>query len=722
MHDFFVTTPKGMESLLAGELRQLGIAAPRVGRAGVACRGSLEQAYRVCLWSRLASRVLLGLGHFEAASPEALYEGIRGLDWGLHLSPDGTLAVDAQVRDSSIRHSHYAALTVKDAVVDQFRERTGSRPSVDTERPDVRINLYLIKNRARLSLDLSGASLHRRGYRARGVAAPLKENLAAALLIESGWPALAAEGAPCVDLMCGSGTLPIEAALIAGDIAPALQRAYFGFLGWRGHEADLWQRLREEALQRRAEAAGRIPKLLGFDVDRRAVSAAQANLAAAGLGGCVHIERRPLEQARCEGCGERRGLVLINPPYGERIGAGSGLPALYRSIGQTLKQHFPGWRAALFTGNAALESRLGLKRDKRTRLYNGPIACELIQYPLPAARSAVSQRPVLPGEYPGEDVQAFSNRLRKNARHYARWAARAGIDCYRVYDADLPDYALAVDLYQGDSRWVQVQEYQAPARIDPERAAQRCQAALGAIGEVLEVAPEKVFYKQRRRQRGAAQYSRQARSGRFHPVREFNARFLVNLEDYLDTGLFLDHRPLRRLIQEQAAGKRFLNLFCYTGAATVHAALGGASESLSVDLSKRYLAWAERNLLLNGCDPARHRRLRADVLAWLEQAEVKRELGGRFDLALVDPPAFSNSKRMNGVFDVQRDHVTLIRRSMALLKPDGQLFFSTNLRRFELDRDGLRGYRIDNLSQWSIPEDFKRRPDIHRCFSIRHAS
>ncbi len=712
VHDLFVTTPKGMESLLAAELRQLGIGDVRPSGAGVGCRATLEQALRICLWSRLASRVLLALDSFRASSPEELYAGVRAVDWSEHLSETGTLAVDCHVRDSKITHSRYAALTVKDAVVDQLRERTGTRPSVDVERPDIRINLYVLRNRARLSLDLSGAALHRRGYRSEGVVAPLKENLAAALLIEAGWPQRAAAGEPFVDPMCGSGTLPIEAALMAADIAPGLQRDYYGFPGWRGHDAALWRRLLEEARQRRDTGLQTLPKILGFDIDGRAVRAAHANLAAAGLTGRVHIERRALADARCEGCGERRGLVLVNPPYGERIGADSDLPALYREIGQTLRAHFPGWRACLFTGNTGLESRLGLKREKKSVFHNGALACELICYPVPEAEKRADGAP-------GE-ARDFANRLRKNLKRLQRWAQREGIGCYRVYDADLPDYNFAVDLYQGEGRWVHAQEYQAPARIDPERAERRRQAALGVIAEVLEVSPDNVFYKVRRRQKGAEQYQRQGRRGRFYEVGEYGCRLRVNFEDYLDTGLFLDHRPVRRRIQDEAAGKRFLNLFCYTGVATVHAAAGGAVSSVSVDLSARYLEWAEQNLRLNGVSTEQHRLVRADVMQWLKTPDVIRQYRGQFDLVFVDPPVFSNSKRMDDVFDVQKHHVELIRRAMALLAPGGQLIFSTNLRRFRLDCSRLDRFVIEDISRASIPEDFSRRANIHHCFILTH--
>ena len=258
MHSLYVTTPAGTADLAAEELAACGVTEIKVERGGVACVGSLEQAYRACLWSRVANRVLLKIGEFPAPTPEALYDGVRGIDWGEHLTVDGTLAVDATSTSSAITHTQFAALKTKDGIVDQFRERTGARPSVDVDSPDVRVNLHLARDVATLDVDLAGESLHRRGYRGAQGAAPLKENLAAAVLLRAGWQKLVGEEGEgevgFVDPMCGSGSLAIEAALIAADVAPGLLRNEFGFLRWRGHDESVWQRLLTEAAERRAAA------------------------------------------------------------------------------------------------------------------------------------------------------------------------------------------------------------------------------------------------------------------------------------------------------------------------------------------------------------------------------------------------------------------------------------------------------------------------------------
>lgn len=384
-HTFFATTAKGMEALLAAELRGLGAAGVETHRAGAAFSGSLEVAYRACLWLRVANRVLLPLASFPAPTPQALYDGVQTISWAEHLDPRRTLAVDCSTSHSAIGHSHYAALKTKDAIVDQLRGETGARPSVAVVHPDVRVNVYIHEDRALLSIDLSGESLHRRAYRQRGAAAPLKENLAAAILLLAEWPRLAAAGAPLIDPMCGSGTLTIEAALMAAQIAPGRHRAYFGFLGWRGHQPAVWARLRQEAEEREVRDPKRLPLIHGYDASPSAVRAALANVEQAGLRGRVHIEKRALqacEPLTIRGSAGGLGIVVTNPPYGQRLGERAQLGDLYASLGDTLRRKFPGWTAYVLAGNPALSKRVGLRATRRHVLYNGAIECRLLVFPI----------------------------------------------------------------------------------------------------------------------------------------------------------------------------------------------------------------------------------------------------------------------------------------------------------------------------------------------------
>ena len=714
---FFAVAPRGVQDLLAEELKNLGAAAVNPSRSGAFFEGDLETGYRACLWLRTANRVLLPLCRFQAETPEALYEGVRDISWPEHIRPNGTLAVDFTASGSRITHTRYGALKVKDAVVDQFRDRCGIRPSVDLLRPDVRINVHLFRDEATVSLDLSGESLHKRGYRQEGGRAPLKENLGAAILLRAGWPDIAEKGGGLMDPMTGSGTLPIEAAWMAGDTAPGLLRTYFGFLRWRQHRADIWKRLLEEARERKDTGLKRIPPIVAYDTDRKAVRNALTHVEKAGLLGIVHIERRNLtDLVPHPAMAGHPGLVVLNPPYGERLGKVSELRSLYTGLGARMKAHFSGWKLSLFTGNVDLAKGIGLRAHKKYIFYNGPIECRLLNFQVAAERlypatgplRKIRSIPSLTSLNGGAEMLA--NRMRKNLRRLGKRFAREGISCFRLYDRDLPEYAVAVDVY---GQFVHVQEYEAPAVIDPQKAKVRLNQALAAIREVLCVPEEAIFLKVRRRQKGKTQYGKQGNQGIFHEVCERDFRFLVNFTDYIDTGLFLDQRVTRSLIRDLARGKRFLNLFCYTGTGTVAAAMGGAQSTVSVDASGGYLDWARGNLTLNRIDLNGHFFYQADVLTWL-----KENRGLCFDLIFLDPPTFSNSKALPGTIDVERDHVRLIHSAAELLEEDGIIFFSSNSRGFRLDREALNGFSLKDLSKTTLPPDFQRRRRMHHVWKI----
>lgn len=716
-HSLFITAALGLEPLLVEELISLGLDEVKQERAGVSCSGSLADAYRICMWSRLASRVLLPLAQFAAADPDQLYAGVQGIDWSEHMAADSTLAIDCATSKSQITHSRYAEQKTKDAIVDQFRVRTGDRPSVSLERPDVRLNLYLYQDQASLSLDLSGESLHRRGYRLDGVHAPLKENLAAGMLLRCGWPQICAAGGGLVDPLCGSGTLPLEAALMATNTAPGLLRTYYGFMGWKQHDDAAWQEVRQAADDKHQVGVGalKVP-IVGYDADPRAIRAAWDHAQQAGMDKLIHFERRRLAEF-VPPSGVRSGLFIANPPYGERLGNSTELVPLYNQLGQVMAQQCQGWHGGVITSEQELGRAIGLRADKINVLYNGALKCQLLQFvlnadnhwqSLAAKAQRVAQKPLSAG------AEMVANRLRKNLKKLSKWAQREGVDCYRLYDADLPEYAVAVDIY-GDE--VHLQEYRAPSSIDPDKAAERIRDVLAALPRVLDIAPDQIHLKVRQQQKGTDQYEKQARRGILKEVHEGNCRFLVNLTDYLDTGLFLDHRLTRQKIQSMADGKRFLNLFGYTGAATVHALKGGSSTTTTVDMSRTYLDWARKNVDLNGFASARQEFVQADCLVWLEQMQTRR--AGVFDLIFLDPPSFSNSKSMETTFDVQRDHVDLLRNTLRLLADGGQLIFSTNLRTFQMAVAAFDDLSLENITAQTLPADFARNPRIHQCWLIR---
>ncbi len=712
---WLATAPIGAASVLAEELAEFGATDIRERSHDVKFQGTLAVGYRACLWSRTATRIFLSLGSLDASSSKNLFDAMKRINWQEHLAPGATLACDCSGGNESIRHTIYGSQLLKDAVCDSLRDATGVRPDIKPERPDVLLHLHVEGLTALVSLDFSGESLHRRGYRLEGGRAPVKENVAAAVLLRAGWPAVNQAGGLLMDPMCGSGTFLTEAALIAADAAPALDRAYFGFMGWHGHDAALWNSLCDDA---RARRAGRSPRrsIFGSDIDSDAVRMSIENAAQAGVSDWVHVERRPLgEVTRPNG---NVGLVVTNPPYGERIGAEAGLPELYTELGRVLREQFQGWHAAVLTGNPPLARNLGIYAKRTHRVFNGTIECRLLRFELDAASE---QRPaeVVRADWsnrPG--AQMFANRLRKNLKLLEPWAEREQIECFRVYDADMPEYAFAIDLYGRESRHVYVQEYAPPKTVNVESARERRREVLSVLPEALAVPLSHVHSRVRKPQKGAEQYEKRANAAERHAVRENGLKFWVNFRDYLDTGLFLDHRIMRQMLREWAKDTDFLNLFCYTGSATVYAAAGGARSSTSVDLSNTYLDWAHENLILNGFGGPEHELHRADCLQWLESQSV---WGPRFDLIFLDPPTFSNSKRMEGVLDVQRDHVGMIRRSLKLLRPGGRLVFSTNYTRFKLDTESLRELAIEDISEQTIPKDFERHTRIHRCFVIRFA-
>jgi len=715
MLTFFATCARGLEGLLAEELRAQGASGVRPARAGVSFAGGLSTAYAACLWSRTASRVLLPLAKVPATDAEALFQGVLSIPWEDHLSPDGTLSVDfATDPNPEFRNTMFGALKAKDAIVDRLRDKFGRRPSIDTLTPDLRVNVRVRSGIATVSIDLSGTALHKRGYREPGIQseAPLKESLAAAALLLGGWREVAAAGGALLDPMCGSGTFLIEGAWIAGDVAPGLLRSHWGFTGWLGHDADAWGALVDAADDRAEAGLASLPPLFGSDSDPRAIALATANIARAGLRGRVTVEQRDVARI-VPPQGATSGLVVANPPYGERMGDAASALEIYLTLGERLRTEFTGWRYAVLAGDGVHATALGLVPGETFALYNGAIAVRLDTGVLDAGPAA----DVTAG------ATAFANRLRKNLRHLSKWARREGVTCWRVYDADLPDFAVAVDLYDcvDGVRRVVVSEYEAPAEIDPVAASVRLDQAVTAVAEVLDTPRSEVRVKVRRRQRGDAQYERLRATGMFHEVTESGARLLVNLDDYLDTGLFLDHRITRGIVADLAVGGSLLNLFCYTGAVTVRAAVAGARSTVSVDLSNTYLAWARRNLSLNDLDESEHRTERADVLAYLAKAGVPE--GPRFDVVFCDPPSFSTSNAMDGTLDVQRDHAPLIIASAALLSEGGTLVFSTNMRRFKIDVAALAeaGLHVGDISEETIPPDFARNPRIHRCFLVRRA-
>ncbi len=714
-YKFFANCPRNMGELSSVEIRNTGGSDIKISPAGVSFSGNLETAYRMLIWSRISGRLFMEISEFDAESSDDIYANSGKIDWSMEMGLETTFSISCDLINSpAANHPNFASQRVKDAIADQFRDRTGSRPSIDGTNPDLRIHLLLKQNRGTLSIELSGNSLHKRGYRAVGGSATLKENLAAAILLRSGWAEIAAQGGSFLDLFCGSGTLPIEAALIAGDIAPALMSGSRGPAGWKKHNTDLWNKLIQEAEERRVTGCEKMPSIVGWDNNKGAVTAAIANVEKAELINLVHIEKRDIN--RPGEYGAAKGLIVSNPPYGERLGELEELFPLYKTLGKRLTEDFKGWKAVILSGNNQLSRAIGLKPDRINQVMNGKIECSLVSFSIfsDRERSKIKEeileknktrKPLSPGS------EMFANRLKKNLKRINKWAKNKKISCYRIYDADMPEYSAAIDLYEG--KWVNVQEYAAPSEIEKEKIKRHLQEIIDGLSYTLSLHKKQIFIKTRQKQLGSGQYNKISMIGEKHEINENGNKFLVNFSDYLDTGIFLDHRITRELIGNLSRGCSFLNLFAYTGTATVYAAAGGALSTISVDNSNTYTEWAKENMHLNGFTGNNHKFVKNDCFRWLERDK------SLYDLIFLDPPTFSNSKGNDRTLDIQKDHTELISKCIKRLKPEGILIFSTNFRKFKIDLDSMQNLDITDISRETIPMDFERNPKIHYCWNIK---
>lgn len=703
MHQYLAVTSNGLENLLADELAQLGVENPKPVQAGVRFKASNELIYRCCLWSRLASRFVRILSEFTCADDLDLYLAANSVNWEKQFHSSKKLVVDFNGTNQAIRNSQYGAMKVKDAIVDQFTKKNLPRPSISKDQADLRIHVRLHKDNALLGVDMVGGSLHARGYRTQSGSAPLRETLAASLIMRSGWQF----DQPFVDPMCGSGTLVIEAAMMAANIAPGLKRKAWSFAALQDYEPELWATIHAEASVLAKRGIKGLPDhFYGYDSDARVISTAQSNAQRAGLGDVIKFAVQDATTLHCP-ASESKGVIVCNPPYGERLGTEPGLIALYTAFGAQLKTQFGGWKAAIFSSSDELLSCLRMRAGKSFKLNNGALLCHLKLYEISDRQRSddeLEQTVIAPD---------FTNRLKKNIAKLGKWADKEGLEAYRIYDADLPDYNAAIDVYK---EYIVIQEYAAPKTVAVEKTKRRLTDLINATIQVTGVDAAHTVLKVREKQKGKSQYEKLSSQSSTINITEYGVQLIVNLYDYLDTGLFLDHRLTRKRLGEMASGKDFLNLFAYTGSATVHAACGGAKSTTTVDMSKTYLEWAKQNMVLNGQAGRQHSYEQADCLQWLESAQ------GQYDLIFIDPPTFSNSKRMNQSFDIQRDHIQLLTHLKRLLRTGGTIVFSNNKRHFKMDMPALAelGLSASNISNQTIPMDFERNKQIHNCWIIQH--
>ncbi|XQW83422.1 bifunctional 23S rRNA (guanine(2069)-N(7))-methyltransferase RlmK/23S rRNA (guanine(2445)-N(2))-methyltransferase RlmL [Thalassotalea piscium] len=704
MQQFLALTSPGIEILLADEISTLGAEQVVQKPEGVYFTASLSLGYKICLYTRLATRVLLKIGEGDANNKDELYQSASTVNWSEQFDPSYTFSIDFVGKSEEIRNSQFGGLTVKDALVDHFRNQGVDRPSVDKTQPHIRFQARLLRQQVIFYIDFSGRSLFQRGYREHTGAAPLKEHLAAAIIKRSGW--LEDTSKPLLDPMCGSGTVLIEACFMAGNYAPGIDRQHWGFEFWLKHEEGLFK----EALAKASVASTKGMSSLsvnafGRDIDDRVLKTAKQNAKNAGMDRYITFEQADINELTNQ-FGEK-GTMLFNPPYGERIGELPELVENFVLLGQKLKLEFQQWRIAILTGNVELLSMLKLASFKRYKFKNGPLDCQLALYNIDDKQTAKDKDT---SQFDQKESD-FANRLLKNKKNLKNWLKKEQIECYRLYDADIPEYNVAIDVY-GD--YLVIQEYSAPANIEANKVAKRLQEVLYFAPKVLEVPTEKVVLKTRSKQKGSNQYEKVDKSKQFITLSEYGAKFKINLWDYLDTGLFLDHRKTRQIVAQKAKGKSLLNLFAYTGSVSLQAALHGASTVTTVDMSNTYLGWGQDNFELNNLSGHKYPFIQADCLKWLKECKQK------FDVIFVDPPTFSNSKRMEDSFDVQRDHVALISDALNCLADNGELIFANNKRNFKMDVEAMKelGVTAKEITDLTRDKDFQRNKHIHNSWLI----
>ena len=828
---FFASASANQNDLVEKEIIRSGGRDIRVTRSGIEFEGSLAVGYNFALHTHLATRLLMLLAREDGVeSTDDLYERSLAMPWEDWVSPEKTFAVTETISDCRwIVNSHFAALRLKDAIVERCRENfDGERPNVDRETPDVCFHLHVRGDLVSWFVDFAGRAIFRRGYRAEYKDVAMGEYLAATVLMRSPWYKDYSEGRRTVllDPFCGSGTILIEAALMATHTPPGLvNTGRFAFFNLPIHDEEVWQDVFDKA---EAEITDTNMKFTGWDIDPEAVEMARRNAEKAGMSHLIEFdvkdfgsvteedalrltdgiepsagadggaakphgegledgergEKAPLGdgiatlsgepgKTRAPGSdasakpsgkdledGERgektplgdgiatlsdepgktlapgsdasaktgtdsssgvRAHIVTDPPYGVRLEFSRGdITDLYRTIGRTATKAFPGWTLSILSAEKELLGYVDMKPNRTNFLMNGGLECQLAHYYIfsRAERAAMEERAKKRREERlsaplSNGTQMVLNRLRKNISSLGSEMERQGVSCYRLYDADMPEYSAAIDIYEGS--WIVLSEYAAPSSIRPEDAARRFDELVLATEIATGIPLENIFIKKRERMRGKSQYEkhREPSESHFYVIRENGHKFRVNFQDYLDTGIFLDHRPIRRFIEENSRDKRFLNLFCYTSSATVHAAAGGALSTVSVDASATYLDWSMKNMAMNGFSGMNHFYYRSDSIEYL------RENHDRFDLIFCDPPTFSNSKN-RGTFDIQRDHGYLIRSCMRHLDRGGTLVFSTNYTRFRLFAELYEEFDVADITPETIGADFSRNPKIHQCYLIRH--
>ncbi|MGL4524264.1 MAG: bifunctional 23S rRNA (guanine(2069)-N(7))-methyltransferase RlmK/23S rRNA (guanine(2445)-N(2))-methyltransferase RlmL [Spirochaetia bacterium] len=697
---FLANCPLHAEDLLSQEIVDLGGTIVERVRSGVYFCGKIDLLYRSCLWLRTASSLKLVIKRFKAKDRPSFYQAILTNPWFDHMTSATSIACQVSSAPQSFAPNHFLALVVKDAIADSFRKVGRARPNVNTENPDLGVAVHMEGENGTLLLEL-GHALHQRSWRINaqssehGVvikkkSSSMQENLAAVLLYRSHWPKFARQGLAFVDAICWQGVTLFEAYAMATDYAPQLKKSSIGFEKWVQYDPALWQKCKEEANLRYEKGKENTPLFYGFDTNDTALDQARLCCEKAQFSHEIQFEKSHLLSLRppCE-----KGFMIINPKYSEQLNDAQKTEAFFHEVATYMKANLRGWNIAMTLPSEDALRYLDVRTDRLNTFYHGAEKRHLARFTL------FSEAMITPLSKQGERMKLYLQDRYASLSDLAKKKWKTSV--YRLYCAEKPGYAALCDIYN-DILVIQ------PFETSPEikELTRACQEVAG-INRVNTV------IKKRRKMKESEQYETEKSLVNVEKiVIEGGLKFYVNLSAYIDTGFYLDHRPLRLWLSKECKGNTFLNLFCYTGAMSVVAAQAGARKICSVDASKTYLNIAEKNMKLNRLETLNAQWVRSDVHKFLQKNSDS------WDIIYVDPPTYSNGTGRDN-FDVHRDHPRLLHLCIQALAPKGKIYFSTHSRKFRLDEKIECDYLVKDLTKASLDEDCQTDRPIHYLWEIK---
>lgn len=683
MNYLYASTNLGCEKLLENELIFLGAKNLNITKGGIYYEAEDLLVYKSLIWSRIASRIFICIKKFIIKNNNDLYINTYQINWDKILYLNKTFLVKFKGSNNIIQNSLFGALIIKDAIFDQFYKKYSINPNVNLITPDIRIQAILNNDTINIMLDLSGQSLHQRGYKEISNISPIKNNLSTAIILSSNWT----KNTPLIDPMCGSGIFLIEAAMIYADRAPGLKRIKWGFQSWKKYNKFLWNIVLNEANKKFENQIKKCKKnlFIGYDCNSKVIEKAKENAFNANVLNIIQFSTSNLNNFN-NPYKKEIGTVLTNLQYKEKQNTENTLVALYVHMGYILKKHFKNWRLSIFTASEFLSNFLQMKPYDKIFFKNDPLNCVLKNYKIFSEKL-------------NQKNEEYENRLKKNIQKLKKWNDFKKIECFRIYDRDIPNYNIVIDIYK---EWLVIQEYQAPKIINIHSAYKRLCHAIYFTKKILSIPIDNIVFKTRKKQTNKLQYQKFFNSNKFFIIQEYSAKLLVNLIDYLDTGLFLEHRCVRKLINTMSYEKDFLNLFAYTGSASVYAGLGGAKTTTTVDISKTYIRWSIKNMSINNLIGNQHSFIQSDCLEWINSNYRT------FDLIFLNPPNFSNSKRMKKIFELKKDYLNLIKSLKKNLRKNGYIVFSSSTNNFKINFNEINKMKlhIKNITHLVQSKDF----------------